>query len=158
MTVIHARVDERLIHGQVATVWTNLLGANRIIVVNDTVVHDKMQINALKLARPTGVKLSILSINKGIKNIKDGKYDEDKAFLITRNIQDMKTLIDGGIGLTKFNVGNISSKPGSKKIKNSVALTQEDIDDLNELMDEGVNITAQMVPGESDASIETFLK
>ncbi|MQS76469.1 PTS system mannose/fructose/N-acetylgalactosamine-transporter subunit IIB [Companilactobacillus halodurans] len=158
MSIIHARVDERLIHGQVATVWTNLLGANRIIVVNDKVVHDKMQINALKLARPTGVKLSILSINKGIENIKNGKYDDDKAFLITRNIQDMKNLIDGGIGLTQFNVGNISSKPGSKSIKNSVALTQDDVDAINELIGEGIKITAQMVPGESDASIATFLK
>jgi len=158
MTIIHARVDERLIHGQVATVWTNLLGANRIIVVNDKVVHDKMQINALKLALPTGVKLSILSINKGIENLQNGKYDGDNAFLITRNIQDMKTLIDGGVDLKQFNVGNISSKPGSKAIKKSVALTEEDIADLRELLSNGVQITAQMVPGESDASIETFLK
>ena len=158
MAIIHARVDERLIHGQVATVWTNTIGANRIIVVNDDAVHDKMQIGALKLAKPTGVKLSILSVNKGVENIKNGKYNEDNAFLITRNIQDMKTLIDGGIGITEFNVGNISSKPGSKAIKKSVSLTDQDIEDLKALMANGVHITAHMVPGESDASIETFLK
>lgn len=158
MGVIHARVDERLIHGQVATVWTNLIGANRIIVVNDTVVHDKMQIGALKLAKPTGVKLSILSVRKGIENIKSGKYDEDKAFLITRNIQDMRALIDGEIGLTKFNIGNISSKPGSISIKKSVALTEQDIDDIKHLINNEIQITAQMLPGDSDASIETFLK
>lgn len=158
MAIIHARVDERLIHGQVATVWTNTIGANRIIVVNDDAVHDKMQIGALKLAKPTGVKLSILSVNKGVENIKNGKYNEDNAFLITRNIQDMKTLIDGGIGITEFNVGNISSKPGSKAIKKSVSLTDQDIEDLKALIASGVHITAQMVPGESDASIETFLK
>ncbi|MFC6177605.1 PTS system mannose/fructose/N-acetylgalactosamine-transporter subunit IIB [Companilactobacillus huachuanensis] len=158
MAVIHARVDERLIHGQVATVWTNLLGANRIIVVNDQVVHDDMQINALKLARPTGVKLSILSVNKGIVNLQNGKYDGDNAFLITRNIQDMKALIDGGVDLKQFNVGNISSKPGSKAIKKSVALTDEDIKNVQALLASGIKITAQMVPGESDASIETFLK
>jgi len=158
MGIIHARVDERLIHGQVATVWTNLIGASRIIVVNDKVVHDKMQIGALKLAKPTGVKLSILSVRKGFENIKNGKYDEDNAFLITRNIQDMRTLIDGGIELEKFNVGNISAKPGSKAIKKSVALTDEDINDIKHLLDNGVQITAQMLPGESDVSIEAFLK
>ncbi|KRM23661.1 PTS system mannose/fructose/N-acetylgalactosamine-transporter subunit IIB [Latilactobacillus graminis] len=158
MTVIHARIDERLIHGQVATVWTNSLGADRIIVVNDEVVHDKMQIGALKMAKPTGVKLSILSIQKGILNIQNGKYDDDKAFLITRNIQDMRRLIDGGANITQFNVGNISAKPGSKAIKKSVALTDEDIADLEYLLQKGIKITAQMVPTESDASIETFLK
>ena len=29
------RVDERLVHGQVAFAWTNSLGADCILVVND---------------------------------------------------------------------------------------------------------------------------
>ena len=48
MTIVHARVDERLIHGQVATVWTNTVGAQRIMVVNDAAVKDQLQIGALK--------------------------------------------------------------------------------------------------------------
>ena len=47
MTIVHARVDERLIHGQVATVWTNTV-AQRIMVVNDAAVKDQLQIGALK--------------------------------------------------------------------------------------------------------------
>lgn len=52
MTIVHARVDERLIHGQVATVWTNTVGAQRIMVVNDAAVKDQLQIGALKMAKP----------------------------------------------------------------------------------------------------------
>ena len=48
MAIVHARVDERLIHGQVATVWTNTVGAQRIMVVNDSAVKDQLQIGALK--------------------------------------------------------------------------------------------------------------
>lgn len=158
MGTLNARVDERLIHGQVATIWTHLLDATRIIVVNDDAVHDKMQIGALKLARPTGVKLSILSVKKGILNINNGKYDEDNNFLITRNIQDMRALIDGGIPLKAFNVGNVAPREGSHAIKKSVALTATDIENVQALLDEGIKITAQMVPTESDASIETYLK
>jgi len=158
MGVIHARVDERLIHGQVATVWTNSLGAGRIMVVNDLAVKDQIQIGALKMAKPVGVKLSILSTRKAVEKILEGKYDEEKVFLITKNIEDMAYLIDNGVPLTHFNVGNISAKPGSKAIKKSVALTGEDIEVINKLTDKGVNITAQMVPTESNESIKNFIK
>lgn len=157
MAIIHARIDERLIHGQVATVWTNLTRASRIIVVNDLVVKDEIQIGALKMAKPAGVKLSILSVNKAITNILAGKYDDERAFLITKNIEDMVKLIDGGVQLKKFNVGNISQKGNAVPIKKSVSLTEEDMETLRRLVEKGIEITAQMLPTESDESIINFL-
>lgn len=158
MAIVHARVDERLIHGQVATVWTNTVGAQRIMVVNDSAVKDQLQIGALKMAKPAGVKLSILSKRKAIEKILAGKYDEEKVFLITKNIADMAALIDAGVFLRTFNVGNISQREGSKAIKKSVALTEDDIRIIKRLTDEGITITAQMIPSESNESILTFIK
>lgn len=157
MAIVNVRIDERLIHGQVAMVWTNTLGCNRIIVANDKAVKDEMQINALKLSKPTGVKLSILSLNKAVININAGKYDEDKVFLICRNIQDCRTIIDNGLKLDKVNVGNISHRDGSKKIKKSVSLSEKDIEDINYLINKGIEVTAQMLPDESNESILKFL-
>ena len=148
----HMRIDERLIHGQVASVWTNFLGCSRIIVANDEAPKSEMQIAALKLACPTGVKLSILSVDKAAANILSGKYDEDKVFLITRNVPDAKRLVDPGV-----NVGNLAHHDGYKKIKKSVSLSDADISLIREILAKGVNVTAQMIPDESDASIETLL-
>ncbi|HAP3014017.1 TPA: PTS sugar transporter subunit IIB [Enterococcus faecalis] len=156
--MVHARVDERLIHGQVATVWTNTVGAQRIMVVNDAAVKDQLQIGALKMAKPAGVKLSILSKRKAIEKILAGNYDEEKVFLITKDIADMAALIDGGVPLQSFNVGNISQKEGSRAIKKSVALTDEDIQTVRRLTDNGVTITAQMIPSEPNEAILTFIK
>lgn len=158
MTIIHARVDERLIHGQVATVWTNTVGAQRIMVVNDSAVKDSLQIGALKMAKPAGIKLSILSKRKAVEKILAGNYDDEKVFLITKDIPDMVELIENGVPLDKFNVGNISTKPGSKPIKKSVSLTDNDIELLKKTIDTGVSITAQMIPSESNESILTFIK
>lgn len=58
----HVRVDERLIHGQVATMWTNTIKATRIMIVDDAVVKNEMEKVALKTAVPAGVKLSILTV------------------------------------------------------------------------------------------------
>ncbi|MDQ0177612.1 PTS system mannose/fructose/N-acetylgalactosamine-transporter subunit IIB [Bacillus chungangensis] len=158
MSIIHARVDERLIHGQVATVWTNSLGAQRIMVVNDFAVKDQMQIGALKMAKPAGIKLSILSKRKAVEKILANHYEDEKVFLITKDITDMAYLIDNGIPLKSFNVGNMSQKEGSKAIKKSVSVTDDDITTIKRLIDQGIEITAQMIPSESNESILSFIK
>lgn len=158
MAIIHARVDQRLIHGQVATVWSRLTKADRIAVINDAAVHDDMQIAALKLARPTGVKLVIMSIRRALISLTNGKYDDERVFLLTQNIQDMRALIDGGIKVDALNIGNIANHEGAKAIKPSVYLNAQDIEDIKAIKAHGVKVTAQMVPTESDADIETLIK
>ena len=158
MSIENARVDERLIHGQVATVWTNTIGATRIIVVNNEAVNDESIIAALKISKPAGVKLSILSKEKAIDKFKDGIYDEDKVFLITKNIQDMNDIIEGGIDIESVNIGNLAKKEDAIQIKKSVHLTKNDISLINNMIENGIKVTAQMIPNESDQSIEIYLK
>lgn len=157
MAIVHARVDERLIHGQVAMVWTNMVGAGRIIVINDQAVKDEMIIAGLKMAKPAGVKLSILSVKRAIEKFAENAYDDDKAFIITKNIGDMTALIEGGVPITAFNVGNVAKREGSRAIKKSVNLTEADENQLRMLTDKGIKITAQMLPNESDQSIINML-
>lgn len=158
MSIKNARVDERLIHGQVAMVWTNTIGATRIVVVNNESVNDESIIAALKISKPAGVKLSILSKEKAVNKFKDGIYDEDKVFLITKNIQDMSDLIEGGIQIESVNIGNIAKKEDAIQIKKSVHLTKDDISLIKNMIANGIKVTAQMIPNESDQSIEIYLK
>lgn len=158
MSIENARVDERLIHGQVAMVWTNTIGATRIIVVNNEAVNDESIIAALKISKPAGVKLSILSKEKAIDKFKNGIYDEDKVFLITKNIQDMSDIIQGGIHIESVNIGNVAKKEDAIQIKKSVHLTKNDISLIKNMIADGIKVTAQMIPNESDQSIEIYLK
>ena len=157
MPIVHARVDERLIHGQVAMVWTNTVGASRIIVVNDEAVKDEMIIAGLKMAKPAGVKLSILSVKRAGEKFAEDAYKDDKVFLITKTIQDMAALIKAGVPITGVNVGNVAKREGSRQIKKSVNLTETDIQDIRGIIDSKVPVTAQMLPNESDQSILSFL-
>ncbi len=156
MAIVHARVDERLIHGQVALVWTNVVGATRIAVVNDEAVKDEMLISALKLSKPAGIKLSILSKIKASEKIKDGAYDGEKLFLITKNIDDMFFLIESGVKIDNVNIGNIAKRDGSISIKRSVDVTEDDINKIKKLIENGVKVTAQMLPNETDESITKY--
>lgn len=157
MAIVHARVDERLIHGQVAMVWTNTVGASRIVVVNDAAVKDEMIIAGLKMAKPAGVKLSILSVKRAGEKFTAGEYKDDKVFLITKNIGDMAALVRAGVSIPAFNVGNVAQREGSRPIKKSVNLTEQDIAEIREMVDKGVEVTAQMLPNESGQSILNML-
>lgn len=158
MAIVHVRIDERLIHGQVAMVWTNTVGASRIIVINDAAVKDEMTIAALKISKPAGVKLSILSRDKAVKKISQGDYEEDRCFLIFKNVEDAAYCVEKGLALTHINVGNISQKSGGIPIKKSVALTAEDMELIVSMLEKGIRITAQMLPNESPQSILEYMK
>ncbi|MCI8376446.1 MAG: PTS sugar transporter subunit IIB [Lachnospiraceae bacterium] len=157
MAKMHARVDERLIHGQVAAMWTGLLGITRIVVVNDEAVRDEMLIAALKIARPAGIKLSILSRNKAVEKLKGDAYPGETLFVITKNIADMKHLIDQGVEIRKVNLGNLAKREGTTELKRSVYVTEQDVVDIKALLDQGIAMTAQMVPTDSDRSVAEYL-
>lgn len=155
--IVHARIDERLIHGQVAMVWTNTVGASRIVVVNDNALKDEMVLSGLKMAKPAGVKVSVLTVKRAIKRLKENAYAGDKIFVITKNISDMAELIRQGVAIEGVNVGNVAKREGSRSIKKSVNLTEQDIKDINEMISLGHKVTAQMIPNESEQSILNYL-
>lgn len=157
MAIVHARVDERLIHGQVAMVWTNTVGATRIVVVNDAAVKDEMIIAGLKMAKPAGVKLSILSKKRAAEKFAEKAYEGEKVFLITKNIGDMAELVAAGLEIPSVNVGNVAQREGSRQIKKSVNLTDQDIVQIKQIMEKGIPVTAQMIPNESDQTILNYL-
>ena len=77
MGIVHARVDERLIHGQVAMVWCRVTNCQRIVVANDDAVKNKMLANVLVMSKPAGIKLSILSLNKTIEKFETNFYGDE---------------------------------------------------------------------------------
>lgn len=155
MNIVNARVDERLVHGQVAMVWSNTVKATRLVVVNDEAVKDQMQIAALKIAKPAGIALSLLSKEKAKIRLTDGSYEGQNIFIITKNVDDMYFLAKE-VGLKEINIGNVAKKEGSKQIKKSVSLTEHEMNLIKDLENNGVKVTAQMLPTEPKDSITTM--
>ena len=54
------RIDDRLIHGQVAMAWSKAANADIIIAVDKTAANDQLQKMALLLAKPSGVEAKII--------------------------------------------------------------------------------------------------
>ena len=100
-----ARVDTRLLHGQVATTWTKSTSPDRIIVVSDSVAHDDLRKNMIIQAAPPGVKAHVVPIDKMIAVDKDPRFGATKALLLFETPQDALRAIKGGVDIKKLNIG-----------------------------------------------------
>lgn len=152
--IIHIRIDDRLIHGQVATQWTNELGATRIMVINDEISKNEMQKTLLRLAAPPNVSTSIISKETAFKNITSGKYKGQKVLIVVKSPVDILALVNMGLDIKSINVGNMSTRPDTIRIKATVCVTEEEKSAFQELINKGIEVTAIMVPGEPKVYIK----
>ena len=146
--IVNVRMDERLIHGQVAGIWAPSLHTQRIIVINDEAAADSLQKSSLRMAAPTSMRLSVLPVESAAKNIRSGKYGKQRLFLVFKNPTDVLRYLKAGGKLTHVNVGNMSYKEGSKDITKSIKVLDEEIDVFESIAAMDINVTAQLVPND----------
>lgn len=152
MEIVNIRVDERLIHGQVATAWTQYLKPGRIMVIDEAAVRNDVQKMALKMACPNGVKLSVLSPGKAAENLMSGKYTGERIFIVTKSPSVLRQLYEKGFSFPSVNVGNMSVRGECRNLGRGVNVNADDIADFRWLAEKGVRITIQIVP--SDAAVD----
>ncbi|MBA2795082.1 PTS system mannose/fructose/N-acetylgalactosamine-transporter subunit IIB [Streptococcus porcinus] len=152
MTIIATRIDGRLIHGQVANLWTTKLNISRIMVIDNEIVANDLEKTALKLATPAGVKLSILTVEKAASNILAGRYDSQRLLIVAKKPNRFLELINRGVAISNLNVGNMSQTADTIPLTRSINVLKQDIDDFDAIARTGTRLTAQMVP--SDTAID----
>lgn len=156
--IVNVRIDERLIHGQVAAMWTNVLRASRIMVIDDLAATDEIQKMALRMACPGGIKLSILNCEKAANNFSNNQYEGDRIFIVIKGPETILKLWTLGLELKEVNVGNMSSNAETKQVKRSVNVSELDIKNFEELAAKGVEFTAQMVPNEDKVDFMKLIR
>lgn len=155
MQIFNVRVDSRGIHGQVQTTWIPKFGINRIIVIDDEAVKDATQKMALKLAKPEGTKLSILSTDKAYIRLTDPEaYPDERALVLFEKIESVKKLADKGYRFDEITLGNIPNRENTKKIQKTINLTPDEIAQVNDLRDGGTKFIYQMVPNDQPIVID----
>ncbi len=146
MSIKHIRIDERLIHGQVASAWSNTLNITRIMVINDEANKDEFTKKMLRMATPSQIALSVLSNEKALDRITNGNYDNDVVLIVLKSVTDALTLINLGLPFKSINIGNCSSKDNTKALVKGVYINSEDQKAIDELKAMNVKVTVQMTP------------
>lgn len=157
------RVDERLIHGQVAMAWTRDLGVQGIVVANDEASVNEMQKMTLKMAVPEGIKCIIKSVQESINLLNNPKVANMKILVLTKTVKDALTLYKQVEGIEYVNIGNagrFTSGDGTERtiLCRSVSLTNEELECLKELVELAPDTAMQMVPSDEKKLVSEALK
>jgi PTS system mannose-specific IIB component len=154
-----ARIDSRLLHGQVATAWTKTTQPTRIIVVSDAVAKDDLRKKLIQQAAPPGVKAHVVPVNKMIELAKDDQhFGGQRALLLFENPQDALRAVEGGVPLKTINVGSMAHSPGKVQPNKVLAFNQVDLDTFKKLKELGVNFDVRKVPNDSKGNMDEIVK
>ena len=155
--IVLTRIDNRLVHGQVATQWCGAIGANLILVANDEVAGNKLRQGLMDMAAPSYAAMRYWTIQKTIDTIHKASAKQ-MIFIVCETPQDVLRLVEGGVPIKKVNIGNMHMSEGKRQVAGSVAVDDKDVEAFAKLRDLGVELEIRRVPTEAAESVEKLFK
>jgi PTS system mannose-specific IIB component len=140
-----ARIDDRLIHGQVATRWTKETNVQRIIVVSDEVAADTVRKTLLTQVAPPGVTAHVVDVAKMIRVYNNPKYAGERIMLLFTNPTDFERVVEGGVNITSVNIGGMAFRQGKTQVNNAISVDEKDIEAFKKLNARGIELEARKV-------------
>ena len=153
-----ARIDSRLLHGQVATAWTKTVKPTRIIVVSDGVAKDELRKNLIEQAAPPGVKANVVPVDKMIQVAKDPRFGNTKAMLLFETPQDALRAIEGGVDVKELNIGSMAHSVGKIAVSKVLSLGRDDVKTFEKLKAKGIQFDVRKVLNDSKENMDDIIK
>lgn len=152
------RVDDRMIHGIVATQWVPSLHATRAMVIDDVASTNEVMRSSMKMACPAGVALSVIDHQKALTNISADKYAAQKVFCVFKTVQSAYELFKAGVTFPALNLGNVTQNSGETTVlAKTVRVNEQEKAMLKEMRDAGVKITAQFAIADPENDVSSLL-
>lgn len=157
------RLDERLIHGQVAIKWSRHTGVDRIVVVNDEAANNSIIQKSLMMAAPTTAKVAIKSVDSAIALLTDPRCESLKILVIVSDIKDLLHILQQVQGVPLVNVGNygrIAPKQGDTQrttYRSNLYAYESEVALLKEVIATGIDCNYQTIPDDSPEKLAHVL-
>lgn len=157
--IVLARVDSRLIHGQVVTKWLQQSAANEIIVVSDELEQDEFLQSIYLMAAPPGVEVII----KGIESVKEYWENEaaaknSKVLFLVPDLMTLREMVEVGVVKEAIQVGGLGGGPSRKNVVKNINLSEEDVEILEGLLAKNMEVYFQAIPEETPVPIQKLIE
>lgn len=144
--IVKLRIDDRLLHGQVAYSWKSAIGYHAIVIASDAAAADEFRKGVIKMCCPDGVKLAVRSVEEAAGLLNNPKLKDMKVFAICGSPADAGRLLKQIDERPVVNLGGIQMAEGKKAFSRAVYLDEEDIKNLDEIEAGGYTVEVQEVP------------
>lgn len=143
MSIILGRIDYRLLHGIVATMWAPQSGAQRVMVIDDRTANDPIIKESMRLGKPAGMACSIITEETALTNFKAGKYDDHKVFVICEDPNIFLKLQEAGQKIPRIVVGITRDRETGTKVSSRAAVKDEEKAVYKKLIESGTEVDVQ---------------
>ncbi|NLJ30892.1 MAG: PTS sugar transporter subunit IIB [Clostridiales bacterium] len=159
MSIILSRIDSRLLHGIVATQWAPSVAPDRLMIIDDEFANDPVKKESMRLGKPAGMALSIISREKAYANFSSHKYDGQRVFLVVRDPQIILDLLHQGEKIPKLTIGcTLIPETEAVKVSRRAYVKKEEIEIYRSIAKTGTEITVQYVPADSEEPLSKYLE
>jgi len=157
MAVEFARVDDRLLHGQVCVTWIRELSIEQCIVVSDEIAADSLQRSVLELAAPAGFRVAFFGPEQFAAVAKTNPVKR-RTMLLFRQPSDVLRLLRAGYPLTALNIGGMKPASGRQPVSRAVAVSPAEAQELREIQALGCAVELRMIPRENALPLDKALE
>lgn len=156
--IVLARVDDRLIHGEVVSVWTPNLSVNRIVVADDEVAADKFNSRVLKALAPAGVKVNVYSVDKASEKMKEEETKGERILILAKTPITFKRMVENGVALKEVNLGGMGLRGERTPFIKNVSASPDELAAIKEMRAKNVRVYYQLVPEQQIIEVDDYIK
>lgn len=157
MAIVLARVDDRLIHGQVATNWIKVTAPQIVVVVDDKLPDDPLQVQILRLAAPPGVKVYVQTPEKIGGKLLSGALDSYRVMLIFAGLEAPLKLLEMGVPIPSVNIGGMRFREGREQLSKTISMTPQERQMGKKIIAMGVELEHRLLNSDSKMDVGPLL-
>lgn len=156
--IVLARIDDRLIHGQIVTSWCKSNRAQVILIADDKLTQDNFTQRLLRAAAPPDIRVEIKTVEEAANYLLEEDPKQERIILLTKIPQTMRDLITRNVQITSINLGGMGAKAGRSRLNKNISASPEEVECLKELMQKGIDIYYQLIPADHATNLKNILK
>lgn len=155
--ILVARIDDRLIHGQVVTSWVKSYPITEILIVADDLAKNMLMQRIYKSVAPAGIEVKIMTNSGALSYLQQDSKKEENLLILVKTPEVFEYLVENGISLSKIVLGGMGLLPGREVLIRNVSANEAERESLKRLIASGIKIVYQMLPANKERDIEKLL-
>ena len=152
------RIDSRMIHGQVMTMWSKTNGINHILAIDDGLMADPFMQDIYRMAVPHKLKVTMIGVEEAGERWRNQEFEDGIYLVLFKDVHTALAAWKAGFRYESLQIGNLTPEKRTKMLHVNSRLSVEHVEELQELQAAGVEVYAQSVPTEKKNMLSDLLK
>jgi PTS system mannose-specific IIB component len=155
MSLCLARVDDRLIHGQIIHGWVPKLHVEVLVVADDALANHEDEQLIARMAVPESVEIRFVR-PRDVQTTVSASADKN-VIVLFRTPVEAQAAIRHGFTPQSLNLGNCHFEPGKMQLRKTFCCSNLELSALRDISAKGIEIAYQPAPDLKRVTVDLAL-